>query len=155
MKQVDREAVKTLAIAVGVREAARRLGLNEDRVCQWSKRGQWFKNPPKPKTIAVQQGIVSTVSTASDALRSTLTERSNATKLGLSKAAAKAAEHLAESEPVTILKHSRAMKDVASTASVVHGWEAGSRDTGPFNPGAIQILSQRTYLNLGNDQPEA
>jgi len=144
---VTREEVKQLAINIGVREAARQLGLNEDRVCQWSKRGKWFVDPPKPPTIT--NGVVSTVSTASEALRETLVKRSGSTKLALSKAALKASEHLAESEAPVILKSARQMRDIASTASTVHGWEAGAKDVGPFAPGSIQILSQRTYLNMG------
>lgn len=50
-RQVSREAVKTLAIAVGVREAARQLGLPEPTVQSWSRRDKWFAQPPLPPTI--------------------------------------------------------------------------------------------------------
>lgn len=45
---VDREAVKTLAIAIGVREAAAKLGLNPNTVLSWSRRGKWFAPTPQP-----------------------------------------------------------------------------------------------------------
>jgi hypothetical protein len=147
MKQ-DKEAVKVLALAVGVREAARQLSIPENTILSWSKRDGWFANGQrKPKSLPGPARNQSAI-TASDALRSTLIERSNATKLGLSKAAAKAAEHLGDSMPEMILAQSDRMHNVAKTASLVHGWEAGSRDTGPFSPQSIQILSQRTYLNV-------
>lgn len=148
---VTREEVKTLAIAVGVREAARQLGLAETRVLQWSKRGEWFKPTPQPP----RQSDVITVISPSDALRTTLTERSNKTKLGLSKAAMRAAEHFGEQDPEWLITEKAAMsaKHWAATASTVHGWEAGGKDTGPFSPQSIQILSQRTYLNMGKALP--
>ena len=153
MKQ-DKEAVKVLALQHGVREAARLCNLPEYRVLKWSQRdplGAWTvqKQIAQLTPIKGNHTLSSTSSSPSDALRSTLTERSNQTKLGLSKAAAKAAEHLAQSEPIEILTRSRQMHDVAKTASTVHGWEAGAKDVGPFAPGSIQILSQRTYLNMG------
>ena len=37
----DRESVRVLAIELGAREAARRLGLNEDTVCSWARRYNW------------------------------------------------------------------------------------------------------------------
>lgn len=37
----DREAVKTLAMLIGARAAARRLGINEKTVLSWSHRGKW------------------------------------------------------------------------------------------------------------------
>ena len=38
---VDREAVRVLAIELGAREAARRLGLNPNTVLSWAKRDNW------------------------------------------------------------------------------------------------------------------
>src|SRR5947208_13583687 len=40
---VDRESVRLLAIELGVREAARRCGLSEDRVRKWSSRYKWLE----------------------------------------------------------------------------------------------------------------
>lgn len=61
---VDREQVRMLAVSVGVREAARQLGLEEDTVCQWAKRGEWLKNIPRsrpmPPTVLRPVSIVST-----------------------------------------------------------------------------------------------
>ncbi len=38
---VDREAVRVLAIELGAREAARRLGLNRNTVISWARRYNW------------------------------------------------------------------------------------------------------------------
>ncbi len=38
---VDRESVRVLAIELGAREAARRLGLNPNTVLSWARRYDW------------------------------------------------------------------------------------------------------------------
>ena len=38
---VSREAVRILAISIGAREAARRLGMNESTLLSWSHRLKW------------------------------------------------------------------------------------------------------------------
>jgi predicted site-specific integrase-resolvase len=38
---IDREAVRVLAILIGAREAARRLGIKESTLLSWSHRGKW------------------------------------------------------------------------------------------------------------------
>ena len=133
---IDREAVKTLAIAVGVREAARQLGLNENRVLQWSKRGQWFKPKPQPP----KQSDVITVIKPSEALAETLKQHNNDTKLGLSTAAVKTAKHAATMSPVQVLRVSRGLKNVTEIAEKVHGWHAQSaRGTNVFAQQAVVI----------------
>lgn len=53
MSGVNREAVKTLALAVGIREAARRMGLSEERVLKWSQR-----DPAGPWTVQAQTSAI-------------------------------------------------------------------------------------------------
>src|SRR4051812_23388649 len=48
---VNREAVRVLCVAVGVREAARKLGLPESTVQSWSQRGGWLKPTVQPPTV--------------------------------------------------------------------------------------------------------
>jgi hypothetical protein len=38
---VSREAVRILALSIGAREAARRLGIKESTLLSWSHRGKW------------------------------------------------------------------------------------------------------------------
>lgn len=138
-----------LVAAIGYQQAAAKTGIKYATLRQWAKRFHWNTVIPH-----AQKQMVTTVTTPGDALRQTLNERSNKTKLGLSLAAEKAAEHLAGSDPVMILAQSDRMHNVAKTSSLVHGWEAGGKDTGPFSPQSIQILSQRTYLNMGKGNEE-
>lgn len=108
---VDKEAVKTLAIAIGVREAARQTGLSEDRVRQWSCREKWFKQPdpvPLPPTITRNQ--VTAVTKPSDALRNHELALKGKTRLNMirwgvnaSKVAAKSRSPLSDAPNVKAL----------------------------------------------------
>ena len=124
---VDREAVKTLAVAVGVREAARQTGLNEARVLQWSKRDQWFKPTPQPP----RQSDVITVIKPSVALASTLAEQGEATRLHLSKAALKAGSHLGKLPGAVLVKPdiAQSAKHWTGVAGTVHGWQEKQQQT--------------------------
>lgn len=89
---IPKETVKTLAKAIGLRPAARQLGLDENLVLQWSKRdpeGSWAIEP-KDRT----QNVI----TPSKALADTLLERKDKSALHLSKYVTDAAENAACSE---------------------------------------------------------
>jgi hypothetical protein len=58
---VDWPAVRVLAAAVGVREAARQMGISEDAVRQRSKREGWMASP---KTLA-QRALAKPVTSVS------------------------------------------------------------------------------------------
>jgi hypothetical protein len=95
---VDWAAVRVLAVAVGVREAARQMQISEDAVRQRSKREGWMASA----NAAAQRALAKPVTSASpsalspaDALANVLSERKDRTKLGLSKYAAEAAEQAA------------------------------------------------------------
>src|SRR5437868_12821374 len=91
---VDREAVRVLAIELGAREAARRLGLNRNTVISWARRYNW-KLPRR----AGRPGIVPATdlhTQPGDVLIATHAELETRTKSGLARATTKAAEHAAE-----------------------------------------------------------
>ncbi len=107
---VNKEAVRLLAIQIGVREAARRLDLNEDTVCSWAKRGNWFATPAvtyKPPAQAMQA--------PGDVMLQELEANGRATKLSLSRSAKRLA---AESENAT-LGQSKHVLNVAKTAATI------------------------------------
>lgn len=127
---VDHEAVKVLAIAVGVRQAARQMGLPEDAVRQWSKRENWFPEPQKqvlPPTM--QKQTVTGVTKASDALANTLADDSKMSRLHASRAIRKGFEHLAEQSGEAIMAQAPNVASLAKAASTVHGWADGQQQT--------------------------
>lgn len=113
--ETDREAVRLLAIQFGVREAARRSGLSEDRVRQWSSRFNWLQR----STPEQQKAIVTTVTSPGDIMLQELERNGHATKLSLSRFARNAAgKH--ERGPIT---KAPLLHKVAQTAAIVHGWQ--------------------------------
>jgi hypothetical protein len=96
---VDWPAVRVLAVAVGVREAARQMGISEDAVRQRSKRERWMACPKTAAQRALAKPVTSVSPHAlspADALANVFSERKHRTKLGLSKYAAEAAEEAAD-----------------------------------------------------------
>jgi hypothetical protein len=133
--KIDRESVRMLAIQVGVREAARRTGLNEDRVCQWSKRYKWLQQ----KTPEHKRANVSTVSTPGDILLEKLADDNRATKIGLSKAARKAAERLSAYSGEKVIGKAKQLREIAGAASTVHGWESAKGS-------GVNVMSQNAVV---------
>jgi hypothetical protein len=117
---VNREAVRTLVIAIGVRAAARQLGLNEDTVSAWSARGKWLQLP-KPAT-QFQPASNASIAPA-DALANILQEQGRTTKLNLSKAAGKAADRFQEMPADKVIEKSGRLLDITKVASTIHGWD--------------------------------
>ena len=132
-----------LALSIGVRKAARQLGLKHNTVLSWSKRDKWFADPQKPSTIAKQNGnAISAIKSPSNALADTLREHSQETKLGLSTAARRAAVYAARMTPVRVIRSSRGLKNVTEIAEKVHGWNAQSRITSVFAQQAVVITDE-------------
>ncbi len=134
MKQ-DHEAVRLRAIEIGVRPAARELGLNEDRVLQWSKREQWFKQPPD-----IQKANVITVIKPGDAALEELAENKRQTKLSLSRYSARAAK---DSEQLSVWEAPLVHK-VAQISSLV--WPEESGDRGLLS---VAVLVQNNVTRSG------
>lgn len=122
--EIDEEALKTLVVAIGPRAAARQMGLNENTVLAWAKRGNWMAatrpTPAEKPLPASMQPRAITAIKPSEALANTLEDDSKATKLSLSIAAKRMARE-AESAG---LDQARNAHEVAKLASTVHAWEA-------------------------------
>lgn len=132
-QEITRESVKTLAIAVGVREAARQLGLSEERVMKWSQREKWLKNELKPQPPTVTRNEVRAVRKPSEVLA----EYGKTTRFHLAKATDKASEHISEQSPDFILAKSEDLRRVVSSAAQIHGWDE-KKDSAGIN---LSILS--------------
>lgn len=131
---VDREAVRVLAIAVGVREAARQMGLSEDAVMQWSKRYGWMTEkaaaleriPPGRGNNRVT-AVSASVRNPSEAMAKIMEDLSGKTKLSALKYAARTTEHaakVAEEDPESALSLASDVKSVLQTAQIAGGWAA-------------------------------
>jgi hypothetical protein len=131
---VDWPAVRVLAVAVGVREAARQMGISQDAVRQRSKRERSIASP---KAI-VQRALAKPVTSVSpnayhEHMRSPMSLANASTKLGLSKYAAEAAERAGESDGDLTL--SRQVRDVAAVHSTL--WPEDHNERGILNVGIL------------------
>lgn len=97
---VNKEEVRMLVLNVGVREAARQMGLNEKTVLHWSHTGNWLAHlKPNVKPVmplSMQPRSVVSVKPA-DALQAALQEGITETKIGFTRYAARMATKAAES----------------------------------------------------------
>ena len=118
---VNREAVKTLAIAIGVRAAARDMNLEEDTVRQWSSREKWFDSPQAKTVLVNRRKAVSpnvTTVSPSEAIATRLARFKQRSVDALAEYSALAAEEALKSK--SKLAISRKVKDVADVHKIVH-----------------------------------
>jgi hypothetical protein len=88
---VDREAVRVLAIELGAREAARRLGLNPNTVLSWSKRYNWELPNRRGGATKASANAITLQSKPGDVLIATHKELETKTKRALARATVAAA----------------------------------------------------------------
>ena len=118
---VDREAVRVLAIELGVPAAARKLGLNRNTVHSWARRYNW--NLPER---AGRPGIVPARdlhTKPGDVLLATHKELEERTKSGLARATARAAEAAATAPEPLEVSNPAHLRDLAASAARIFGWD--------------------------------
>ena len=141
---VDWPAVRVLAVAVGVREAARQMGISQDAVRQRSKREGWMACPKAVAQRALAKPVTSVsphVLSPADALANVLQEHERETKLSL----ARSARRMAKDAEQATLRESPYVHKAAQVASITHGW-ANQQDK---NPNMIVNLALLTGVNPG------
>jgi hypothetical protein len=128
---VSWEAVRALAMVVGVREAARRMGLSEDQVRQRSSREKWLATDQAKRAVAIAnaertgKSLAIPVSPMSPAalISAELAQLGSKSRLSLARGVAKATEHVENMQGSDILAESGNVKAIAQTADLVHGWK--------------------------------
>jgi hypothetical protein len=123
---VDPEGVRVLAIELGAREAARRLGLNRNTVISWARRYHW--NPPKRAGRPAIVPATDLHTQPGDVLLATHEELGERTKTALAQATAAAAEHAAKQPPLPVTNAAQ-MRDLAAAAARIFGWDQKKGDT--------------------------
>lgn len=138
---VDWEAVRVLAIELGAREAARRLGIKESTVLSRARRDRW--NLPKRKGGATlkKASAITLQSKPGDVLIASHKELEGATKTGLMLTAAKAATKAAQNPPLEVANTSQ-FRDLANSSSRIFGWNTKAGPQSQFN----QVVISREQL---------
>ena len=138
---IDWPGIRASAVALqSVREAAMRAASNlpsdearrfVERVNKRAYRERWLdhaKALAKPRDNG-SLPLSKPVQSGADSLQDALLEHGNATKLALSTAARRGAEHLAKARPAAILKRHHALRNVTAAAAQLHGWDSGKGGT--------------------------
>ncbi len=126
---VNWEAVRVLAAVVGVREAARRMGIKECTARQRSAREGWLATPEAKQVnkmaVAQRSGITAAGNHLSPAalIHAEIAQLGSKTRLSLARGVAKATEHVETLSGSDILEKSGDVKAIAQTADLVHGWK--------------------------------
>lgn len=122
---VDREAVRVLAIELGVPAAARRLGLNRNTVHSWARRYNW--NLPER---AGRPGIVPARdlhTQPGDVLLATHKELEGRTKSGLAQATTRAAEAAGKATEPLQIGNTAQLRDVCLAAARLFRWDGSAQ----------------------------
>jgi hypothetical protein len=147
---VDRESVRLLAIELGVREAARRCGLSEDRVRKWSSRYKWLEQRA-PKQ---QQATVTVVTKPGDVLLATHKELEERTKSGLARATARAAEAAATATEPLEVSNTAHLRDLAASAARIFGWDSDKPAGSTYNT-LVVTTEQLQQIRALREQADA
>jgi hypothetical protein len=139
------EAVRALAMVVGVREAARRMGLSEDQVRQRSSREKWLASDSAKRAVQIAnaertgKSMAVPLSPMSPAalIHAEIASLGSKTRLSIARGIAKAGEHIETMDGQEILIDAQNIKSVAQTADLVHGW----KDAAPQVKIRLDVLS--------------
>jgi hypothetical protein len=151
---VDREAVRVLAIELGAREAARRLGLNPNTVLSWAKRDNWKLPSRKGGATKASANAITLRSKPGDVLLQTHKELEERTKSGLAQATARAAEAAAEAaEPLPVSNTSH-LRDLAASAARIFGWDKTDKPGVQLNQQIVISADQLEQIRQLRAVPE-
>jgi hypothetical protein len=156
---INWEAVRALAMVVGVREAARRMGAPEETVKKRCTREGWLDAPEAKRAnklaVSARSGImVSPQMSPAALITAEISHLGSKTRLSLARGIAKAGQHIESMDGQEILMDAQNVKSVAQTADLVHGWKdsapqvkirldvlSGSADAQPIDIEATEIPS--------------
>jgi hypothetical protein len=141
---VDWHEVKTLAVAIGVREAARRMGLSEETVKKRCTREGWLKPIYEAQqqiqtaqaTVAEyrEKRNVPKVPTAAEVLQS----MGDDTRAKLAIGVNKGAQAVADMDGQEVLLSSQQVQQLTKAAATVHGWQS----SGPSLSVRLDVIAQ-------------
>ena len=147
---VDRESVRLLAIELGVREAARRCGLSEDRVRKWSSRYKWLEQ----KAPKQQEAAVTVVTKPGDVLLATHKELDSRTRTALAKTTAREAEAAATAPEPLQVSNTAQLRDLAASAARIFGWGSDKPAGNTYNT-LVVTTEQLQQIRALREQADA
>lgn len=124
-----------LALEIGEKPTAEKLGIPYDRIRQWSHRYGW-----KRTSLSIQQPVTVVTVRPADVLQDTLAEHERETRLSL----ARYARRVSKVSEKASIKHAGLVHKVAQVAGLVHKWDSEkSNQTFTLNVLNINSLDNR------------
>lgn len=172
---INWEAVRVLAMAVGVREAARRLGISEDATRKRCQRERWLGDPETREAHGIALGgrsgrpmnaieSPSRQMSPAAAMAMEIAALSSETKLGFARSTAGVAKYVQSRAPEANLADAGNVKAAAQTAELIHGWRDQPKPSAmrlevlltkpETHVDAIEIEAQVTEGQWDNDVPQ-
>jgi hypothetical protein len=123
-----------VAVAVGVREAARQYELPEATVQAWSARYGWFKREDEveqvqERALAIKRENQGLQPSATKPAVQVLREYDGETRLDLAKGLRAGARTVAEMDGQEVLMAAQQVGTLVKSAALVHGWAANVTTT--------------------------
>ncbi len=149
---VDWDAVKSLALQIGITDAARQFNIPNAAARKRSSREGWFRNIPRsaPLPLTLQpikpkdeNGNVTTVTKGSQAVQNVLRELGEQTRVSLAKGLQKGAKHVEELDGESVMLNAKNIASITKSASDVHGWSAAGPATISFRVGLLGAASEK------------
>jgi hypothetical protein len=141
--KVSWDAVRALAVAVGVREAARRLGISEAATRKRCQREGWLKDDTvrqvTAQSVALRNQPTCRQVSPAQAIAMELARENAETRAGFSRAMAGVAKYVSNRDPEENLADASNVKAAAQTAGLVHSWA----DQQPASRMRIDVLLQK------------
>lgn len=141
---VNWEAVRMLALVVGVRESARRMGISEEAVKKRCTREGWLSSPEakavNKTAVAQRSGLTVSGSpqlSPTAVLNGELVALGQKTRLSLARGMSTASKFVEEMTGGQIIDNANEVKAIAQTADLVHGW----KDAAPQVKIRLDVLS--------------
>ena len=122
---VDREAVRVLAIELGAREAARRVGVNESTVLSWARRDKWKLPKRTGGATKASASAITLRSKPGDVLIASHEELAERSRTAILQAGTKAAEAARDAEALPV-KDVQQLQQLTSALARVLGWGASA-----------------------------
>jgi hypothetical protein len=127
---INWEAVRALAMVVGVREAARRMEISQEAAMKRCQREGWLSTPEAKRAnklaIAERSGITAPACpqlSAGALIQAELAQLGSKTRISIARGIAKAGEHIETLPGAQIVEDANNIKSIAQTADLVHGWK--------------------------------
>jgi hypothetical protein len=152
-KPIDWEAVRVLAIELGAREAARRLGLKESTVLSRARRDKWKLPKRKGGATKASANAITLQSKPGDVLLATHKELEERTKTGLAQATVRAAEAAAKAAKPLEVSTTSQLRELAASAARVFGWDKAAQTNVQVNTGFKLTMEQLEQMRALCDNP--